>query len=369
MPAALLKFIGNLVILGRVRDDPGPVDWSRVKSVLVVRSDNIGDVVLSTPCLEALRRALPQAKIGVMVCGLTADVVRYNPFVDRVHVYHKAKHGFYRRKLRALWEQYRVMRRVRRERYDLALGLRAVFSASQGWLVYHSRARWRLGRQAPPGHRHLGFLYNLTLPEDVSLRHEVRRSLDVLRFVGLDTDRERLYLSVPEPIRAEVDAFLAGLGTARDRKRLVGLNISRWAYRADRTWPDDNYAALIQSLMSDDRFGLVVSHAPADETWVETILESLAERPPRFSSPELIRFAALCQACDLVITPEGGPMHVAAAVGAPLVVLWGRNLVSQWGPWGVDHEIVGSPDEVGSEVGEVGVAEVLRAVDRLEARR
>jgi len=50
-------------------------------------------------------------------------------------------------------------------------------------------------------------------------------------------------------------------------------------------------------------------------------------------------------------------------------VLWGRNLVSQWGPWGVDHEIVGSPDEVGSEVGEVGVAEVLRAVDGLEARR
>ncbi len=369
MLAGLIKFFANLLILGRVRDDPGPVDWSRVKSVLVVRSDNIGDVVLSTPCLEALRRALPQAKIGVMVCGLTADVVRDNPFVDRVHVYHKAKHGFYRTKVRALWEQYRVMRQVRQERYDLAIGLRAVFSASQGWLVFCTGARWRLGRRAPAGKSRLGFFYNLTLPEDTSLRHEVQRSLDVLRSVGLDTDRERLYLSVPEPVWAEVDEFLAGVVPPRDQKRLVGLNISRWAYRADRTWPDDNYAALIQRLMFDDRFGLVVSHAPADETWVDTILERLAERPPTFSSPELIRFAALCRACDLVITPEGGPMHVAAAVGTPLVVLWGRNLVSQWGPWGVDHEIVGSPDEVGSGVGEVGVAEVLEAVDRLEARR
>jgi heptosyltransferase-3 len=368
MWGAIARFLIHLLGWGRRGEGSArPLDWSRVNSVLVVRNDNIGDVVLSTPCLEVLRKRLPEAKIGIMVCGLAADVVRYNPFVDRVHIYHKAKHGFYRTKARALWEQYRVMGRVRRERYDLAIGLRAVFSPSQGWLVFCTGARWRLGRQAPDRYRKLAFFYNLTVPEDTSLKHEVERNFDLLRAVGLDTAGERLYLSVPKPVRDEVASTWTGRGGDGGRP-LIGLFVSRWAYRADRTWPDESYAALVQRLHADRRFRLVICHAPDDESWICAVLDRAGERPPTFYSAELIRFAALTQACRLFITPEGGPMHLAAAGGTPVVVLWGRNLISQWGPWGVDHEIVGGGNEVGSQVAEIGVGEVLEAVDRLWGR-
>jgi heptosyltransferase-3 len=369
MWSAVFKFLFNLIGWGRGGDRrAGPIDWSRVQSVLVVRNDNIGDVVLSTPCLEVLRKRLPRTRIGVLVCGLTADVVRNNPFVDRIHVYHKAKHGFYKSRARALWEQYQVMRRVRRERYDLAIGLRAVFSPSQGWLVFCTGARWRLGRRAPERYHRLGFFYNVTLPEDASIKHEVERNFDVLRAAGLDTAGERLYVSVPKPVRAEVERELAGLGQRGDGRPRVGLYVSRWAYRDDRTWPDESYAALIRRLHADQRFRLVVCHAPDDKDMIGSILRLSGQRPPTFYSAQLIRFAAMTQACDLFITPEGGPMHLAAAGGTPLVVLWGRNLVSQWGPWGVEHEIVGAGGEVGSNVAEVGVDEVISAVDRLWGR-
>ena len=192
----LIRFFCNLFVLRRVRDTPPPFDPSKVNSILVVRNDNIGDVVCSTPAIATLRRAFPKAKLGVLVCGLTSDVVAFSTDLDRVHVYHKAKHGFYKSKLRALYEQGRVMRQVRREKYDLAIGLRAVFSTSQAWLVYHSRAGWRLGRQAPRRKARLGFFYNITLPEDTSTKHEVERSMDVLRRIGLDSGQKILYLEI-----------------------------------------------------------------------------------------------------------------------------------------------------------------------------
>jgi ADP-heptose:LPS heptosyltransferase len=140
----------------------------------------------------------------------------------------------------------------------------------------------------------------------------------------------------------------------------VVLNITRWAYRPDRVWPDERYRELARRLTERPE-GLVVTHAPADRPWVEEMLAGLTPRPAVFWSASLKEFAAMLAQARAVVTAEGGPMHIAAAVGAPLAVLWGNTPPEVWRPWGVAHRIVGGRGPVQA----VGVDELLSALDDL----
>jgi len=107
-----------------------------------------------------------------------------------------------------------------------------------------------------------------------------------------------------------------------------------------------------------------VTHAPTDGPWVAEILAGLDPAPAVFSSPRLKEFAAMLAAARLVITCEGGPMHLSAAVGTPQVVLWGEDTPMEvWHPWEVSHTILGGR----GPVSQIGLAEVLAAVERLTA--
>ncbi|MEE9543039.1 MAG: glycosyltransferase family 9 protein, partial [Thermodesulfobacteriota bacterium] len=127
------------------------IDRDKIKKILVVRNDNIGDLILTTPALEALRRAFPDAYLAVLVADYTKEAVEGNPHIDKVYSYEKAKHSKSGR-LTAWRRQWRVLREIKAEGFDVALGIRGSFASSQGWLVYMSRAPIRIGhRPSRPG--------------------------------------------------------------------------------------------------------------------------------------------------------------------------------------------------------------------------
>ena len=126
--------------------DPG-IDREKIKKILVVRNDNIGDLILTTPALEALRRSFPDSYLVVLVADYTKEVVVGNPYIDKVYSYEKAKHSK-SGKLTAWLRQWKVLKEIRAERFDVALGIRGRFASSQGWLVYMSKAPIRVGAQA-----------------------------------------------------------------------------------------------------------------------------------------------------------------------------------------------------------------------------
>lgn len=89
--------------------------------------------------------------------------------------------------------------------------------------------------------------------------------------------------------------------------------------------------------------GVVITHAPGHEAWIESILQGLEPKPPVFCSPSLKDFAAMIAAGRVFITPEGGPMHFAAAVHKPQVVLWSSTPLYNWRPWGWKAKYWGPP--------------------------
>ena len=348
----------NPLVLGRLDDRPGPLDLGRVRSILVVRNDNIGDVLCTTPAIQALRDAFPRAHLAAMVCTLSREAIEGHPALDELFVYPKAKHRDYGT-MESLRRMAAEIKKARARRFDLAVAFRDSFSTSQAWLAYASGARWRLGPEARGKRRRWGFYYNLPAPWPSSQDHEVLRCMSLLGRLGLDSPAQRLYLEIPQASRDKVHDFLRECGLDPARPPLV-LNITRWAYRPECTWPDHKYRALAQALASRPG-GLIVTHAPGDKEWVSGILSGLESRPPVFCSPSLKDFAAAIAAGRAFITAEGGPMHFAAAVHRPMVVMWSSTPLCNWRPWGVPCEVLGATGPIEP----ITVEQVLAALNRL----
>jgi len=349
------------LVLGPQGRNPGPWNPERVRSILVVRNDNIGDVLCTTPALQMLRDAFPSAHLAALVCTLSREAIEGHPALDELFVYPKAKHLHY-----GTVESYRRMaaeiKKARARRFDLAVAFRDSFSPSQAWLAYASGARWRLGPEARGKRKRWGFYYNLAAPWPKADDHEVLRCSSLLRHIGLDSQPKNLYLNLPRASRDKVAKFLASCGLDSARPPVV-LNITRWAYRPECTWPDDKYRRLAEVLAARPG-GLLVTHAPGDKEWVSGILSGLEPEVAMFASPSLKDFAAAIAAGRAFITPEGGPMHFAAAVNRPLVVMWSSTPLSNWRPWGVPCEVLGATGPIAP----IAVDEVLAALDRLAVR-
>ncbi|MCB2226315.1 MAG: glycosyltransferase family 9 protein [Desulfarculaceae bacterium] len=357
---SVLAGILNPLVLGRLRDDPGPFDPARVKSILVVRNDNIGDVLCTTPAIQALREAFPRAHLAAMVCTLSQQAIEGHPALDELLVYPKAKHKHFGA-LESYQRMGAMLRAARARRFDLAVAFRDSFSPSQAWLAYASGARWRLGPEARGKRKRLGFYYNLPAPWPPKDDHEVLRCMALLRYIGLDSQPGRLYLEIPQASKDKVAEFLVSCGLDPARPPVV-LNITRWAYRPECTWPDEKYRRLAGELARRPE-GLIVTHAPGDKEWVSGILSGLKPEVPVFASPSLKDFAAAIAAGRAFITPEGGPMHFAAAVHRPLVVMWSSTPLCNWRPWGVPCEVLGATGPIAP----ITVEELLAALERLPA--
>jgi len=303
-----------------------------LKSILVVRRDNIGDLVCTTPLLAALRRRYPAAWIGALVNSYNAAVLERNPDLDSVVVYTKLKHldpG--QSALRILGRRIADLWALRRRRLDCVVLAAPMFMPRM----------LTLARALRPG-RIVGFSED-TLREVASL-HEVERVFALSSQLGIDGPIPPLKV-VPDPRLAAqaLDAF----GPAR-KKLKVAVQIS--TRRPAQQWPVERFAELVQRLDALGAAAMLLwspgaadhPRHPGDDDKAATLVKRLAGKTPLVAYragplPELIGALA---ACDAVITSDGGAMHLAAALQKPIVCFFGDMPPEQWGPWGVPHRVL-----------------------------
>lgn len=306
--------------------------------ILLVRNDNIGDVVCTLPAVTLLRKRLPNAYIGILVCRLTEEVVSGHPDIDRVFVYDKAKHIRPRSPLVAWRGMLGMFGEIRREGFDVAVGLKSRYSGSQGWLVFMSRAPLRIGRR--PGARGLipRAFFNRTLPEDLRSVHEAVKTAMMLAPLGVDpSDPPPARISLAESDFREFREFLLKRSVG-DKRPLIMVNVSGRPEEG-RTWPGPSFIMLVRNLR-EMGMEVLFSSAPPDEPSVRRLAGELDPLPPVFSTRRLKSFAAAISLCDIFVTVQGGPMHLAAAAARPVVGLFGRQDPEIWHPWKVDHRVL-----------------------------
>lgn len=308
------------------------------RKILVIDFGQLGDVVLSLPALSAVRARFPRAHISVAVGRPGVPVVELSGCADQVA-------GVDRVALRdgpkplSLWRIARFVREVRRDRYDLVIDLHSL--SETNLLGYLSGAPRRLFARRPG--RSLDSLSNFRPrpPVEDTKKHAVDRYLDVLGPLGIgQVSRVPRLKPRAEDDRAVEEIF---------RKERVGqdaplVGLFPGAGHHSRRWPIGRFAELARTLENNDGLRSLLFAGPEER---QLVREARSEFPrstvllDRLTVPQL---AAALARLAVFVSNDTGPMHIAAAVGAPVVVLINRHpQFSCYLPPGERHRVVDAP--------------------------
>ena len=314
------------------------VDLAQVRRALVVKLRHHGDVLLASPVIATLKRHAPHADVDALVYADTAEMLSLHPALDRLHLVVRAWKS--RSALERARAEFRLYSELRGRRYDLLVHLSE--HPRGAWLARALGCRYAVA-PAATGKRAFwkrSFSHLYPLPA-CGGRHAVELNLDALRRIGLQPgDDERKLVLVPgEEAEARVAQLLAERGAP---ERYIHLHpASRWQFKC---WTPERSAALIDRLHA--RGECVVMTAAPDErevALVAAILGRCARAPVDLSGElSLKMLAALTRRARLFVGVDSAPMHIAAAMGTPVVALFGPSGESEWSPWKVPHRVVTS---------------------------
>ncbi|MGQ9490970.1 MAG: glycosyltransferase family 9 protein [Anaerolineae bacterium] len=318
---ALLRTAGRFYAKGRGLRSP--------RSLLLIRPDHLGDVLFLTPALYALRRALPETHITLLVGPWAQEVIRDNTDLDAV--ISCPFPGFERRLKVSLLAPYRLLhaqaRILRHRHYEAAVILR--FDHWWGaWLAAAAGIPLRIGYDVPEVQPFLTHV----LPYQPD-RHEVEQNATLLSPLagGLASLGPLRYRVRPEDRSWAADR-LAAAGI-RPGDRLVAIHPGAGA--AVKQWPTTAWAAVADALAACSGVQLVLTGGASEAPLTQAIARLLA-RPVVDAAGQttLGQLAALYERCAVVLGSDSGPLHLAVAVGTPTVHLYGPVSVARFGPWG-----------------------------------
>ena len=299
--------------------------------MLVIRLDRLGDVILSTSVLQALREHFPHAFIAMMVRPVCEDVVRGNPSLNEVIIYDKE--GVHH----SVWRTLRFARQIRRLDFDTALMLHP--SNRSHWIPWLAGIPTRIGYD-----RKWSRLLTHRSPhrKQEGSKHEAVYTLELLEWFGITPPQPRPVVPIHERAVGRVETLLAD-ASIQPMDRVVAIHPS--ASCVSKRWMPERFAQVADRLVAEQGVRICLVAGEGDVRFAEQVAQAMRQPAMnlagRLSVGEL---AVLLARCRLLISNDSGPVHVAAAVGTPVVDIFGRNQRGlsplRWGPLGEGHVIL-----------------------------
>ncbi|HET9527255.1 MAG TPA: glycosyltransferase family 9 protein [Pyrinomonadaceae bacterium] len=324
------------------------------RNILVIDFGQLGDVVLSLPALRAIRQRFPNARITVAAGKPANEVVALSGYaneifeVDRVSL----RDG---NKIVSIWRIIKFVKHVRQAKFDFVIDLHSL--SETNLLGYLSGAPHRLFSRRPG--RSLDYLanFNPRPPAEEQRLHAVDRYLDVLKPLGVQNAPRDPVLKTSPAGDAAVDALLKK-ERAQSGELLVGLFPG--AGHIGRRWPMERYAELADHLIRNDRVRIIVFAGPEERSMVSHMRTLFPPATIFFERLTIPQLASAQARLTLMVSNDTGPAHLAAAVGAPVIVIMDRPTPHCFIPVGEQHRMIYSP-----EIAKTGVDQVYQAAHEL----
>jgi lipopolysaccharide heptosyltransferase I len=274
--------------------------------ILIIKPSSLGDVVHALPSVSLIRRKFPEAHITWLINDSLTSLLQHCPVIDELL-------PFDRERFRSLWQIpgfAGFLTTIHGKRFDLVVDLQGLLRS--GLMSWATRAPRRIGlSDAREGARHF---YNEIV--DVPRAHAVERYLCAARHLGCDSTPIEFPLGVSSQVKCE---------------GLIGVNPSaRWA---TKLWGTDKFTELVRRL---PRERVVLTGSAGEREEIGKIAQGCRNLA---GETDLFQLAELYRRCAVVITNDSGPMHVAAAVGTPVVGIFGPTDPSLTGPYGKEHVV------------------------------
>jgi heptosyltransferase III len=326
-----------------------------MRRILVIGMGHIGDALLITPALELLSRFFPQAEISVVARRGTEAVLENNPFIKQIYTageitsnqqMHRRTKSSLGKRLGQIPRGLRLIRQLRQQHFDLVIDFNGGDRAAI--MAFCSGARERVAYRPPSGFKSRAYTH--VFDRAPGPRHKVCSMTDlVFQFAGTRPDTAAQKFTVGPLIlkpTAKNSSWAEAEWQSPDadaRPRVVLHPTSRVVYKC---WAPEKWADVIERLQktADARLMLTCSPDPKEIKMAEAVLDLCSVRPEsRLGNVSLGQLAALVERADLFLGVDSAPMHMAAAVGTPVIAVFGPSNEVHYGPWGANNRVVRRP--------------------------
>jgi heptosyltransferase I len=295
---------------------PPPIFENPPQRILIIKPSAIGDVVHALPVLNLLRRRWPDAHVSWLITPGCRGLLEGHPQINELIPFDRNLFGRSWKSLSAAREMLRYFHSLRDHKFDLVIDLQGLLRS--GLLTWATRSPIRVG--STNAREFGGYFCTHLAPVHTWWQHAIERYLTVAEFLGLGRDPFEFVFATDDADRQFVNELLPKEPFA------VLLPATNWE---TKQWPVENFAALVNPLR--ERFGLesVLAGGP-DAAALSSSLPGAINLAGKTTLRQLI---ALLERADLVIANDTGPMHIAAALGRPLVTMFGPTSPIQTGPY------------------------------------
>jgi ADP-heptose:LPS heptosyltransferase len=307
---------------------PNEIPLSRLQRILMVKQhDQLGDLLITTPALRAVRKRFPNAHIGIVVREYTAPMIWENPNVDSIIVFYENLRRWDLKKLRSFWSQLRA-----EGGYDCAVVFNTVSrSFSSDMIAVLSKAKYIIG----PNHIPLDpeipeKIYNVLTPRSKKVQHESEHYLDIVRSLGIQPDGLAYDLVMTDDEEAEADKILYQTGV---QSNAVKIGVHFGALNKEKRFSLDKLAKVIEWIKGHYTCEVLLIIGP-DEIQLRQHLISRLRNVEVRSIPQLpLRLScAVIKKLNLLLCNDTATMHIAAALQVPTVSFHSISDPLQWKP-------------------------------------
>ena len=305
-------------------------------NILIVKLSAIGDVVHTLPSLAALRKLYPKSHITWVVEEASSDIIRGHPHLDRVIISRRKRwienlKKFHYIKI-TISEIRLFIKTLRDRKYDLVIDFHGLSKSSM--IVILGGGKRKLGYDSMQ--ELSGLFLNEKIPEDME-KHAVDRYLDFIRYLGTDIDNPEFYIPIEEENRTRVETLLKANGIDINEPFVTVNPVAFWD---TKLWEDVKFARLCDRIAEDLKQKVVFTGNSGDGRIKH--IQSMMNFPSvnLEGQTTLKDLAYLYKLSVLLVTTDSGPMHIAAAMNAPTVALFGPTDPSRTGPYGKGHIVV-----------------------------
>lgn len=338
-----------------------------MKNILIIRRDNIGDLVCTTPLIEGAKTAFPNANIYLLINTVSQDVVKNNPHITHTFIYRKAKHAASRRaKINVYFERFKMFLRLRRITFDAAILANPVPCKYSLRLAKMAGAKHIIG--ANTGDKSISVPFN---PADFSGDHQVEQTFSYLSAI---TEKK---IAIP-PVRIWLTEQERQQARQRVEQRLpgqkVGLAVHISSRSEKRRWPLERYVETIQRYLTESSGSVLLFWSPqgtlapddiGDRHRAEQVLAACdSPRVALYPTASVRELVAAYELCGQVLCSDGGQMHLAAAMNKKQVVFFGDTDQKSWHPWSGEYQILQTSS---GDCVDVSVDEVWQGLKRLNS--
>ena len=309
-------------------------------NILIVKLSAIGDVIHTLPALNAIRKKYPDAHITWLVEEAAYGVIKGHKALDRIIVskrktWLKGLAG--RFCLKNIREACSFIKQLRDTRYDLILDFQALLKS--GVLIGLTRGGRKIGFDKGMEHQEHSYIFlNERIPSVDMEVHALTRGMMLLEAIGISSSEVEYNIYISGKDRNAADDLLMHCGI-KAPKLLVAINpMAKWE---TKLWDNLKFANLADRLVEQAKADVIFTGSREDSKGIEDIISNMKNRAANLAGKtDLKTLAALYEKTSIVVSTDTGPMHLAAAIGTPVVALFGPTAPGRTGPFGDGHKII-----------------------------